>query len=62
MLRPIFIACGTPFCQAARAQSSVTLYGSLTLALSTSITRRRRRTWRAGRFFKLQAQANLGGA
>jgi general bacterial porin, GBP family len=29
MLRPIFIKCGTHFCQAARAQSSVTLYGFL---------------------------------
>jgi len=29
MLRPIFIACGTPFCQAARAQCSVTRYGFL---------------------------------
>ncbi|MFM0013532.1 porin [Paraburkholderia sediminicola] len=27
MFRPIFIECGTPFCHAARAQSSVTLYG-----------------------------------
>lgn len=27
MLRPIFIACGTPLCHAAREQSSVTLYG-----------------------------------
>lgn len=29
MLRPIFIACGTPFCRTPRAQSSVTLHGFL---------------------------------
>lgn len=33
MFRPIFIACGTPFCQAARAQSNVTLYGSLDVGI-----------------------------